>query len=127
MTRQHALPRIVATLLFAPAIAVATSFPPPPQAHAGARVSVLASGLYDPRGMAIGPDGRLYVAEAGTTEGRFVPPPPPQPNEPPTVTRCEVYWPVGPATPGYTGRISQIDQASGWNGATRTFSPPAWW
>ncbi len=76
-------------------------------------MSVLATGLHDPRGMAIGPDGRLYVAEAGTTEGQFDPPPPPPPSEPPTRTRCEVYWPVGPATAGATSRISRIDLRSG--------------
>jgi hypothetical protein len=78
-------------------------------AHAGATVTVYASGLDDPRGLAFSPSGQLYVAEAGTTEGTFVPPPPPPPNEPPTQARCEVYWPVGPATPGFTGRISRID------------------
>lgn len=104
---------LAAALLTVPTVGLATGFPPLPQAHAGARVSVLASGLHDPRGMAIGPDGRLYVAEAGTTEGRFVPPLPPAPAEPPTRTRCEVYWPVGPATPGATGRISRIDLRSG--------------
>ena len=108
-----ALARLGATLLLTPALALSTNFPPLPQTHGGAQVSVLAAGLHDPRGMTIGPDGRLYVAEAGTTEGRFVPPPPPPPTEPPTVTRCEVYWPVGPATPGFSGRISRIDLRSG--------------
>ncbi len=49
----------------------------------------------------------LYVAEAGTTEGVLVPLPP-ESVEPPTRTRCEVYWPVGPKTAGHTGRIVRI-------------------
>ena len=89
-------------------VAGGQSFPPPPVAHDGATVTIYANGLDDPRGLAFSPSGQLYVAEAGTTEGIFVPPPPPPPNEPPTQTRCEVYWPVGPATPGFTGRISRI-------------------
>lgn len=35
-------------------------------AAADSHVSVVASGLNNPRGIAIGPDGRIYVAEAGT-------------------------------------------------------------
>jgi hypothetical protein len=97
----------VATVLLA-ATSPADPFPPTPVAHGGARVSVVATGLDDPRGLVLGPRGDLFVAEAGTTEGVFVPPPPPEPTEPPTRERCEVYWPVGPSTPGFTGRISRI-------------------
>ena len=97
-------------------------FPPLPTGHGGARVSIVAGGLHDPRGMTVGSDNELYVAEAGTTVGVFVLPKafepfpgagPPftwEPTEPPTATRCEVYFAVGPATPGYTGRISRIDR-----------------
>jgi glucose/arabinose dehydrogenase len=59
-------------LLLATAIAgtaIAQSFPPLPVAHEGANVSVLATGLQDPRGIALGPAGSLYLAERGTTEG----------------------------------------------------------
>jgi sugar lactone lactonase YvrE len=87
----------------------ADNFPPAPVTAPGVTVSIYASGLQDPRGLAWGPGGELFVAEAGTTIGRFVPPPPPAPSEPPTRTRCEVYWPVGPKTGGATGRISRID------------------
>lgn len=85
----------------------AAGFPPPAVAARGVKVDVVAQGLNDPRGLAFGPGG-LYVAEAGTTVGVFVPPPPPAPVEPPTRTRCEVYWPVGPKTPGDTGRVTRI-------------------
>ena len=85
----------------------AAGFPPPAAAARGVKVDVVAQGLNDPRGLAFGPGG-LYVAEAGTTVGVLVPPPPPAPVEPPTRTRCEVYWPVGPKTPGDTGRVTRI-------------------
>lgn len=91
-------------------IAAAAGFPPAPVAATNVGVEVVASGLHDPRGLAFGPGNELYVAEAGTTVGAFVPPPPPAPNEPPTRTRCEVYWPVGPKSPGFTGRVSRIDK-----------------
>lgn len=37
----------------------------PVQARGGATVTVLASGLNNPRGLQFGPDGQLYVAEGG--------------------------------------------------------------
>lgn len=91
-------------------LAWADGFPPAPTTAPNVSVEVVASGLHDPRGLAVGPGNELYVAEAGTTVGVFVPPPPPAPNEPPTRTRCEVYWPVGPKSPGFTGRLSRIDK-----------------
>ena len=75
----------------------AASAPPPMSANA----SVYATGLDSPRGLEFGPDGALYVAEAGqggttSTEGQ-----------------CDqVVPPVGPYTSGSTARISMID-ASG--------------
>ena len=88
----------------------AADFPPAPATAPDVSVEVIATGLHDPRGLAFGPGNELYVAEAGTTVGAFVPPPPPAPSEPPTRVRCEVYWPVGPKSPGYTGRVSRIDK-----------------
>jgi hypothetical protein len=81
----------------------------PVVANDGARVSIVAEGLHDPRGMALGPDGDLYVAEAGTTPGIYTPPPGP-PIDPATQTRdrCYINWPLGPTNGGYTGRISKI-------------------
>jgi hypothetical protein len=99
------------SLALASAATAQGAFPPPPTTHGSARVTVVASGLHDPRGLALGPKGALYVAEAGIDEGVFVPPPPPAPNEPPTRDRCEVYWPVGPKTPGNTARISRIERS----------------
>jgi hypothetical protein len=65
-----------------------------------ANATVYASGLEGPRGLAFGPDGSLYVAEAGlggktSTAG----------------TCAQVPVPVGPYTGGPTARISKIDTA----------------
>jgi len=88
----------------------AADLPLTPIAAHGVSVRVVAGGLSDPRGLVFGPDQLLYVAEAGATQSVFVGPPPPPPTEPPTRTRCEVYWPVGPATPGYSGQVSRVNR-----------------
>jgi len=50
----------------APALAAALlAALPAPAAPQGPQVQVVAAGLSNPRGLAFGPDGRLYVAEAG--------------------------------------------------------------
>ncbi len=56
----------------------------------------LAGGLVSPRGMALGPDGMLYVAEAGSGGAEA------------TVTVGGMDYEVG-----HTGRISKIDPATG--------------
>jgi hypothetical protein len=67
-----------------------------------ANVSVVATGLLNPRGLKFGPDGRLYVAEGGAGGSLS------------TIGICEqVVAPVGPYTGGYTGRISRIDVSNG--------------
>jgi glucose/arabinose dehydrogenase len=63
-----------------------------------ANATVFASGLEGPRGLAFGPDGSLFVAEAGlggttSTAG----------------TCAQVPTPPGPYTGGLTARISKID------------------
>jgi hypothetical protein len=69
-----------------------------------ASVTIYASGLNDPRGLAFGPDGRLYVAEAGSGGGGMT-----------TIGACDqVAPPVGPFTAGYNARVLRIDP----NGAT---------
>ena len=66
--------------------------PVPPNA------TLVASGLNGPRGLTFGPDGALYVAEAGTGGSTS------------TGAECtQVVAPVGPYKGGSTARISKID------------------
>ena len=63
-----------------------------------ANATVYASGLEGPRGLAFGPDGTLYVAEAGLG------------GKTSTVGTCvQVIPPIGPYTGGLTARISKVD------------------
>jgi hypothetical protein len=66
-----------------------------------ASVSILASGLNNPRGLAFGPDGSLYVAEGGIGGANS------------TAGQCtQVIPPVGPYTGSNTGaRILRVDKA----------------
>jgi hypothetical protein len=68
-------------------------------AAAIATPEVFASGLKFPRGFTWGPDGSLYVAEAGSGGPHTT-----------TASQCDqVTPPVGPYTAGRSGRISRID------------------
>lgn len=61
------------------------------------KVTVVATGLNSPRGLAFGPDGALYVAEGGTGGTSS------------TVGTCpQVPAPIGPYTGGFTATISKI-------------------
>jgi hypothetical protein len=63
-----------------------------------ANATVYASGLEGPRGLAFGPDGTLYVAEAGLGGTNS------------TVGTCtQVPAPIGPYKGGMTARISKVD------------------
>ena len=63
-------------------------------------VSTYATGLTNPRGLAFGPDGNLYVAEAGT--GGSQTPADIDPN-------CPVMVNVfSPYTAGYSGRVTRV-------------------
>jgi hypothetical protein len=71
-----------------------------PRAAAGVEVREIASGLNDPRGLAFGPDKRLYVAEAGAGGGSLS-----------TVGLCDqVQFPVGPFVGGNSARVVRIEE-----------------
>ncbi len=94
--------RMFRTAPFLPVLALALSFVPAVVAgQASSNVSVVARGLAAPRGLKFGPDGLLYVAEAGSGGTAS------------TVGVCaQVPPPIGPYKGGTTARISRID-ASG--------------
>jgi len=63
--------------------------------------TVIAAGLNAPRGIKFGPDGDLYVAEAGKGGDNTT-----------TTAQCaQVDAPVGPYTGGPTGSISKVDRS----------------
>jgi hypothetical protein len=89
-----------------PVIALAVSIAPQAlTAQLSSNATVVASGLQGPRGLHFGPDGDLYVAEAGTGGTNS------------TGGECaQVPTPVGPYTGGMTARISKFDK--NWNRTT---------
>jgi hypothetical protein len=79
------------------ATGVASIVPATSHAQLSSNVRVYASGLNGPRGLKFGPDGQLYVAEAGTGGSTT------------TNGQCtQVIPPIGPYTGGLTARISKI-------------------
>jgi hypothetical protein len=90
--------RLAASLCLA-ASAASISFAPA-YAQLSSNATIYASGLQSPRGLKFGPDGDLYVAEAGS--GGTVS----------TVGSCaQVPPPIGPYLGGNTGRISKLDKS----------------
>lgn len=90
---------IASSLLFAAVVASGVSGGQM-LAQLPANETVYASGLEGPRGLAFGPDGTLYVAEAGLGGKTAT-----------TGTCAQVPPPIGPYTGGSTARISKIDTA----------------
>jgi hypothetical protein len=86
--------------LLSAAILAASILPQAAQSQASSTKTVIVSGLQSPRGLKFGPDGTLYVAEAGTGGTNS------------TVGTCpQVPAPVGPYKGGRNGRISRIDKS----------------
>jgi len=85
----------VAATLLAPTVSAQEEGPPP---SAGTKI---AEGLQGTIGAAVGPDGALYVAEAGTGGDIELTPPPDFPPDEPVPTF------------GLTGRVSRIDPETG--------------
>lgn len=78
------------------------------QGAPGPRVSTYATGLTNPRGMTFGPDGSLYVAEAGTGGTQT-----PADIDPSCPVNVNVF---SPYTAGYSGRVTRVLA----NGTTET-------
>jgi hypothetical protein len=88
--------RFLTAALLAAAVSPAFAQAPPLPANA----TLVASGLEGPRGLRFGPDGYLYVAEAGSGGTTS------------TALKCtQVPTPPGPYTGGPTARISKISPA----------------
>jgi glucose/arabinose dehydrogenase len=87
-------------LLLSATLLAASIMPNTSHAQASSSQTVITTGLNGPRGLKFGPDGMLYVAEAGTGGTTS------------TVGLCEqVPAPVGPYKGGRSGRISRIDRS----------------
>ncbi len=89
-------------ILLAATALTASILSTPAYTQTSANVHVLvAGGLEGPRGLTFGPDGNLYVAEAGTGGSNST-----------TPDQCtQVIPPIGPYTGGKTGRISKVDMS----------------
>jgi hypothetical protein len=91
---------VIALTLLAPLAGASAHRQAQMSTHSSDQITVFATGLNNPRGLAFGPDGNLYVAEGGLGGTNS------------TVGQCtQVVPPVGPYTGGLTASISKISPA----------------
>jgi hypothetical protein len=87
-------------LLLSATLLAASILPNTSHAQVTSTQTVVATGLNGPRRLKFGPDGMLYVAEAGTGGTAS------------TIGQCtQVVPPIGPYKGGNTARISRFDKA----------------
>jgi hypothetical protein len=94
---------LTGVLLACSSVVVAESDAPSDVESAGEvppSVTTYASGLTNPRGLAFGPDGHLYVAEAGVGGGQT-----PADIDPDCPVDVNIY---SPYTAGYSGRVTRV-------------------
>ncbi len=89
--------RIAAWLLTLLGVALLLGYSPPSSAQEPSTFTVVASKLNAPRGLRFGPDGHLFIAEAGTGGSN------------PGGKCQQVPEPVGPYTGGSTGRVLRLN------------------
>jgi hypothetical protein len=95
-----ALAAVLAAGAVIPATSTAKKPPKKPPKKTPATVTTFATGLENPRGLAFGPNGDLYVAEGGLGGSQTTSP-----------TDCQqVPAPVGPYSGGLTARISKVNR-----------------
>jgi hypothetical protein len=103
LDRRQRLAAVAAVAVAVVAALAAAGSGPAASTGLSPNVTVVASGLNNPRGLTFGPDGKLYVAEGGTGGTATT-----------TAQQCtQVPSPVGPYSGGMTADILRVDPSNG--------------